>query len=44
MDEPGLVFAELDPALLEAVRQDGGVRNHRDWPAHPTGCRIATPA
>ena len=44
MDEPGLVFAELDPALLEAVRADGGVRNHRDSPAHPAGCRIASPA
>jgi hypothetical protein len=43
MDEPGLVFAELDPALLEAVREDGGVRNHRDWPAHPAACRVATP-
>ena len=43
MDEPGLVFAELDPGLLEAVRQDGGVRNHRDWPAHPAGCRVTAP-
>jgi predicted amidohydrolase len=43
MDAPGLVFAELDPALLEVVRADGGVRNHRDWPAHPAACRVATP-
>jgi predicted amidohydrolase len=43
MDEPGLVFAELDPALLEAVRAEGGVRNHRDWPAHPGACRVAAP-
>lgn len=42
MDEPGLVFAELDPALIEAVRQDGGVRNHRDWPPAPQGCRVVT--
>ncbi|WP_424812451.1 carbon-nitrogen hydrolase family protein [Roseococcus sp. YIM B11640] len=31
-DQPGLLFADLDPARLEAVRQDGAVRNHRDWP------------
>lgn len=28
----GWVFADLDPARLEAVRQDGAVRNFRDWP------------
>ena len=27
------VFAELDPARLEAVRRDGAVRNHLAWPA-----------
>jgi len=32
LDAPGLVFAELDPARLQAVRADGAVRNHRDWP------------
>lgn len=32
LDAPGLVFAELDPARLAAVRADGAVRNHRDWP------------
>jgi predicted amidohydrolase len=32
-DEPGWIYADLDPARLDAVRQDGGVRNHRDWPA-----------
>jgi predicted amidohydrolase len=31
-DTPGLLFATLDPARLEAVREDGAVRNHRDWP------------
>ncbi len=31
-DAPGWVFAELDPARLDAVRADGAVRNHRDWP------------
>lgn len=34
-DTPGLLFATLDPARLEAVRADGAVRNHRDWPAVP---------
>jgi predicted amidohydrolase len=31
-DTPGLVFATLDPALLHQVREDGAVRNFRDWP------------
>ena len=35
LDEPGWVLATLDPARIEAVRADGGVRNHRDWPAAP---------
>ncbi|GBQ31452.1 carbon-nitrogen hydrolase family protein [Gluconacetobacter azotocaptans] len=33
-DTGGWVFATLDPATLEAVRQDGAVRNCRDWPRH----------
>lgn len=32
-DAPGLVVATLDPARLDAVRQDGAVRNFSDWPA-----------
>ncbi len=32
LDRPGWVFADLDPARLDAVRQDGAVRNFRDWP------------
>jgi predicted amidohydrolase len=35
LDAPGLIFATLDPARLEAVRADGAVRNHRDWPRAP---------
>ena len=31
-DGAGWVFADLDPARLEAVRRDGAVRNFRDWP------------
>jgi predicted amidohydrolase len=42
LDEPGLVLAELDPSLIDAVRQDGGVRNHRDWPAQPSPCRVVS--
>ena len=34
-DTPGWVFATLDPALIEAVRDHGAVRNHRDWPRNP---------
>ena len=32
LDTPGWVFAELDPARLAMVREDGAVRNYRDWP------------
>ncbi|HTI00482.1 MAG TPA: carbon-nitrogen hydrolase family protein [Acidisoma sp.] len=42
LDAPGLVCAELDPALIEAVRENGGVRNHRDWPAAPGTCAVVT--
>lgn len=34
-DEAGWVFAELDPARLEEVREHGAVRNFRDWPRAP---------
>jgi predicted amidohydrolase len=34
-DVPGWVFCELDPARIEEVRQNGAVRNHRDWPRRP---------
>ncbi|MCX8134168.1 MAG: carbon-nitrogen hydrolase [Roseococcus sp.] len=34
-DAPGLVLARLDPARIEAVRAEGAVRNHRDWPRAP---------
>jgi len=31
-DGEAWVFADLDPARLDAVRRDGAVRNHQDWP------------
>ncbi len=34
-DTPGWVFAELDRARIEAVRDHGAVRNHRDFPRDP---------
>ncbi|WP_240046807.1 carbon-nitrogen hydrolase family protein [Paracraurococcus ruber] len=34
-DTPGWSFATLDAARIEAVREDGAVRNHRDWPRAP---------
>ena len=37
----GWLFADLDPARLHAVREDGAVRNFRDWPAQVPS---ATPA
>jgi predicted amidohydrolase len=35
MDAPGWVFCTLDPSLIEAVRREGAVLNHRDWPRAP---------
>ena len=35
MDAEGWVFATLDPAALAAVRAQGAVLNHADWPAAP---------
>jgi predicted amidohydrolase len=35
MDVPGWVFCTLDPTLIEVVRRDGAVLNHRDWPRAP---------
>ncbi|HEY0206809.1 MAG TPA: carbon-nitrogen hydrolase family protein [Acetobacteraceae bacterium] len=32
-DGAGWVFADLDPARLEAVRRDGAVLNFQDWPS-----------
>jgi predicted amidohydrolase len=34
-DAPGWVFCTLDRARIEAVRRDGEVLNHRDWPTGP---------
>lgn len=34
-DAPGWVFCTLDPARIERVREEGAVRNHRDWPRAP---------
>ncbi len=31
-DATGWLWADLDPARLDAVREGGAVRNHRDWP------------
>jgi predicted amidohydrolase len=42
LNQPGWVYADLDPARLDAVRADGAVRNWRDRPrARPT-CKIIT--
>lgn len=35
LDEEQWVFCTLDPARIAAVRNDGQVRNHRDWPRRP---------
>ena len=40
MDMPGWLYADLTPDRLDAVRQDGGVLNHRDYPAAPPPCTV----
>lgn len=35
LDADQWVFCRLDPARIAAVREDGQVRNHRDWPRAP---------
>lgn len=44
LDAPGWAYADLDPARLAAVRQDGAVRNHLAWPPPPPACRVVEPA
>jgi predicted amidohydrolase len=36
LDRPSWLFADLDPSRLDAVREDGAVRNFRDWPTIPS--------
>ena len=33
LDQPAWLFADLDSTHLDAVREDGAVRNFRDWPS-----------
>jgi predicted amidohydrolase len=40
MNTPGWLYADLDPARLDAVRQSGGVLNHRDYPGAPECCAV----
>ncbi|MDM4771756.1 carbon-nitrogen hydrolase family protein [Solimonas sp. SE-A11] len=35
LDEPGWIYASIDPQTLAAVRETGQVFNHRDWPRQP---------
>lgn len=41
VDEPGWVHADLDPAAIAAVREQGAVLNHRAWPSDPPPCPVA---
>jgi predicted amidohydrolase len=40
-DEPGWVYAEVDPARIAEAREQGQVFNHRDWAAQPGIERLA---
>ncbi len=45
LDMPQWLYATLDPARIEAVRRDGAVLNHRDWPKRSfTRPAVAVPA
>jgi predicted amidohydrolase len=35
LNAPGWVYAEIDQAMVEKVRREGAVLNHRDWPRAP---------
>jgi predicted amidohydrolase len=37
LNKPQWVYAEVDPARMEAVRRDGQVFNHRDWTRQSAG-------
>ncbi len=40
LDEPGIIYADIDLALIEAVRREGAVLNHRDWPDDIAPCPV----
>ena len=40
MDAPGWLYAELDPGAIAAVRREGAVLNHRDYPTAPLACPV----
>lgn len=44
MDTPGWVYADVDPARVEAVRAKGQVRNRAHWPEQRAGARNLVPA
>jgi len=35
LDQPGWLFATIDPQAIATVRAEGAVRNHQDWPTSP---------
>ncbi len=35
LNEPGWIYARIDPQTLATVRETGQVFNHRDWPRQP---------
>lgn len=40
LDRGGWVFADVERAALEVVREEGQVRNHRSWPAPVPPARV----
>jgi predicted amidohydrolase len=40
LDEPGLVYADIDLAAVAMVRREGSVLNHRDWVTQIPPCPV----
>jgi predicted amidohydrolase len=40
LDEPSIIYADVDLAAVTAVRQEGSVLNHRDWVAQIPPCPV----
>lgn len=42
LDEPGVIYADINLASVDKVRRDGAVLNHRDWPNLIAPCPVIT--
>jgi predicted amidohydrolase len=40
LDEPGIIYADIDLAAVDAVRREGSVLNHRNWQESVPPCPV----